>query len=421
MSVHLDELLSSKKVLLLQGPMGDYFNQLAQWLEQHQIETFKVNFNGGDWWFHHQCQNAYNFRGRVGDFNLWLQDFINAHQIDALLCFGDCRKYHRIAREVSLKLGIGFFACEEGYIRPNYITFEQDGVNFFSNFKQYLAAQAETGEARPAVHYDVVHNSYRKMLCCAFVYYLMWILASWYFPHYKHHRGMRPDQELYYWLISGYRRLKNYFLEPRRFQGFLQQHAKQYFVFALQVHNDFQIRVHSDLKKMESYIEKVIRSFSDYADAEHHLVLKHHPMDRGYRNYAVLIQRCAAQYGISGRVHYFCDIHLPTLLKNSRGMVTINSTTGIQALYHEIPVKVLGRALYDLPRLTCQHALDQFWMQPTAVDAGYFHFFRYSLIEYSQLNGAYYGLSPWMQRYDRQVIMSQKPCFLNNINNKSAS
>ncbi len=28
--------------------------------------------------------------------------------------------------------------------------------------------------------------------------------------------------------------------------------------------------------------------------------------------------------------------------------------------------------------------------------------FRYALVHYSQLNGAYYGRSPWMQSYDEK-------------------
>lgn len=120
-------------------------------------------------------------------------------------------------------------------------------------------------------------------------------------------------------------------------------------------------------------------------------------MDRGYREYTCLIKHCADKYGVRSRVHYFCDIHLPTLLKQSLGMVTINSTTGIQALFHGIPVKVLGRALYDLPRLTTQKPLADFWQNPSQVDEVYFSHFRHQLIQYSQLNGAYYGLSPWMK------------------------
>ena len=404
MSVHLDALLSSKKVLLLQGPMGDFFSQLAVWLETKKIESYKINFNGGDWLYYHHHKNVFNYRGRMGEFSPWLHDFLLEHQIDSLVCFGDCRKYHRIANQVALDLKLQFFAFEEGYIRPNYITFEQDGVNFFSNFTQHLSQQPEVNKLLPLDTYTNVHNDYAKLIRSAFCYYLAWSFCIAFYPYYKHHRGMTPLFELYCWFLSGLRRIKNYHLETPRFEQFLEQHSKQYYVFALQVHNDFQIRIHSDLKRMESYIEHVIESFSLNAKPEHHLVLKHHPMDRGYREYSRLIKQCTQKFNVVGRVHYFCDIHLPTLLKQSLGMVTINSTTGIQALFHGIPVKVLGRALYDLPRLTYQYPLSKFWNNPGVVDKVYFSHFRHELIEYSQLNGAYYGVSAWMETYQEPVL-----------------
>ncbi|MEB3767534.1 capsular biosynthesis protein [Acinetobacter sp. MD2] len=403
MSVHLDELVSSKKVLLLQGPMGDFFAQLADWLMLQGVEVYKINFNGGDWFYYHARKNIFHFRQRASDFSGWIQQFVEQHQIDSMVCFGDCRKYHRIANRVAIKHNIKFFAFEEGYIRPNYITFEQDGVNFFSNFAEHLKQTHVSNTINDLDTFREVDNNYPKMLRSAFLYYLMWSCALILYPYYYHHRCMSPLIELYCWLLSAWRRLKNAFSEEKRFSYFLTQQKKNYFVFALQVHNDFQIRVHSDLKRMESYIEQVIQSFSLNAEKNRHLVLKHHPMDRGYRNYQRLIQQCAEQHGVVGRVHYFCDIHLPSLLKESLGMVTVNSTTGIQALFHGIPVKVLGRALYDLPRLTNQYPLSQFWSAQGTVDKTYFNHFRHELIEFSQLNGSYYGLSPWMTYYQSPV------------------
>jgi hypothetical protein len=54
--------------------------------------------------------------------------------------------------------------------------------------------------------------------------------------------------------------------------------------------------------------------------------------------------------GVERRVRYVCDVHLPSLLKKSLGLITINSTTGLQALFHAKPVKVMGSAIYDIPR-----------------------------------------------------------------------
>ena len=41
-------LLAGKKYLLLQGPMGPFFNDVANWLETLEREAVNVVFNGGD-------------------------------------------------------------------------------------------------------------------------------------------------------------------------------------------------------------------------------------------------------------------------------------------------------------------------------------------------------------------------------------
>lgn len=44
----LTVLLSGKKYLLLQGPMGPFFNDVAEWLESLGRNAVNVVFNGGD-------------------------------------------------------------------------------------------------------------------------------------------------------------------------------------------------------------------------------------------------------------------------------------------------------------------------------------------------------------------------------------
>lgn len=400
MSQHVQNLLTSKKVLLLQGPMGDFFQKLANWLESQDIECIKINFNAGDRYFYKKSLKTFDYKGCLAEFPDWLECFLVKHGIDAIVCFGDCRAYHRQAKELAREYGINFFAFEEGYIRPNYITFEQEGVNFFSQFVSHLSHQNINKKVHRKEIYDVQNNQ-TKLMKSIVLYYLVWVLFSFQFPNYQHHRGIRPFKELGCWALSTLRRYKNKFIETKCFNRFIAGYSKQYFVFALQVHNDFQIRVHSDLQAMEKYIALVLEDFSQNADKSTHLVLKHHPMDRGYRNYRNLITKLAKQLNIENRVHYYCDIHLPTLLKHSLGLVTVNSTTGIQALFHKIPVKVLGRAIYNLPRLTSQYELGRFWLNPGSVDYEYFSFYREELIAYSQLNGGFYGISPWMDEYQK--------------------
>lgn len=393
MSIHLEAFTASKKVLFLQGPMGGFFNRIAKWLSQRNIDTYKINLNGGDWFYTESKAfvEVFDYKDSLNNFNKYLNYIIKENEIDSVVCFGDCRKYHIIAKQVTERLGINFFVFEEGYIRPNFITFEMDGVNDFSNFKCDFSKGEQLKKKDKLLDVQGVDNKYYKMVISAIVYYIFTFLLGSIYKNYQHHRGLSAFSELFAWFISGYRRVKNALSEPRAFKEFQKKYSQQYFVFPLQVHNDSQLSVHSDLKYMEKYIDFVVGSFAGNALQQQHLLIKHHPMDRGYRHYAKLIKHLAAQYGVSERVHYFCDIHLPTLLRNSLGLVTVNSTTGLQALYHAVPVKVLGRALYDLPQLTYQKDLDKFWCNATAMNKADYALFRLALIQYSQLNGAYYG------------------------------
>lgn len=407
MALHIHQLMQSQRILLLQGPMGSYFTELAKWLKTHQKQYYKVNFNGGDWFFSRGLDNVH-YRGKLADFDEWLIAQIKAKNIDAMVCFGDCRFYHRIAKRVSEELQIDFFVFEEGYVRPNYITFEQNGVNDFSHFKSFYMQSDQTIPDIPLTdHPKNVDASFNRLIGSAILFYLMWVLCWVLYPHYRHHRMIRPSVEVYYWLRAGMRKLINKQVDSHKFLNLIQHQTDRYFIVALQVHNDSQVQVHSDYVDVRDFIHEVIVSFAHHAPASQHIVFKHHPMDRGYRHYGALLRELAHEYALEGRVHYVCDVHLPTLMKHSLGVVTINSTTGIQALHHGKPVIALGRAIYNLPKLTFQGGLDQFWKNPGRVNRLHYRRFRYALVHYSQLNGAYYGRSPWMQSYDEKLLESR--------------
>ena len=82
---------------------------------------------------------------------------------------------------------------------------------------------------------------------------------------------------------------------------------------------------------------------------------------------------------------------MPTLLDHCRGVVTINSTLGLQALLHGAPVICLGDSIYDMNGLTYQAGLKTFWMQSSSPDKQLFSAFRDTVIALTQLNGSFYS------------------------------
>src|SRR5690606_20571120 len=180
-------------------------------------------------------------------------------------------------------------------------------------------------------------------------------------------RPLTPLGETFYWLRSSFRKYL-YRLVERGVQAKLTGELRgRYFLVPLQVHCDFQL-AHSDYESIEDFALEVIAAFAAHAPADAHLVLKHHPMDRPYRDYTALFAREAARRGIADRLHYIHDQHLPSLLDAARGVVVMNSTVGLQALHHGTPVLALGRGVFVMPGLTDQRGLASFFAAPTPPD-----------------------------------------------------
>lgn len=380
------EQFSGKRVLLLQGPVGPFFARLAKDLRQAGAQVFKVNFNAGDWFFYRR--GAFNYRGTMEDWPDWLDDLIHRLDIDVVYLFGDCRPIHLAASFVvsQYKIEIGVF--EEGYVRPDYVTLERFGVNGHSR----RSRDPDHYLDEPAVPKKrAVGNAYWAMVGCSLGYFMMGSLGKPWFRHYRHHRPLSLLEALP-WVRSVWRKQWYRWAEREAQEQLIKPGRRPFFLVPLQVHNDAQITDHSDFEAVEHFIETTLQSFAQHAPADALLVFKHHPMDRGHRDYAALIKRLAQQSGIALRVRYIHDQHLPTLLDHACGVVVVNSTVGLSALHHGAPTKVCGNALYDMPGLTCQGSLDDFWrMAPGAKpDRGLYQRFRDHLVATTQLNGSFY-------------------------------
>lgn len=404
MTASMQQLLTHKRVLLLQGKMGGYFSRFASYLMQFDIEVRKINFTAGDAFFYkHSFVTPYT--GTLTEFSPWLKSYIYQHDIDAIVCFGDCRPHHLRAARLSEQLGVSFFVFEEGYLRPDYITLQEHGINGYSRLEVANICELPKANDKPLY----THNRFYRLCLSAIVYYVISRMFHSQYPNYQHYRGMTAWQEAVAWLKAPWRKIKGYFPDKRLQKQLISQHDEQYFLVSLQVHNDSQITHHSSYDDVIEFIEEVIISFATHANDKHSLVFKHHPLDRGHRDYSLLISGLSAKHGVAGRVFYGCDMHLPTLIKHSIGMITINSTTGLQSIYHKKPTKVMGRAIYNIPQLASPNSLDEFWHNPMLPDNEFYGKFREYLIEQTQLNGSFYGRSPWMRKFQPASVNQPQP------------
>jgi len=379
--------IKNKNILFLQGPMGDFFQRLDNYFISKGAKTYKIGFNGGDWLFSNK-HNYIAYKDKKENWENFISNFLQTKNINKIFLFGDCRYYQKKTIDIAKNLNIEIFVFEEGYIRPDYVTLEKGGVNNFSSIPRDYQFYQKLKHINITPPKPTKPNFYKMVISAISYYIFAYFSTKINYPYYEHHRELNPYKEAFYGIRNFYRKYKYKILEKNKLETIIK---KEYFFVPLQTYNDFQVKTHSNFNSIEEFIEVVLKSFANFSPDNTYIVLKHHPVDRGRKDYKKYIQKTAKQLNILNRVIVVYDLHLPTLLKNTKGTVTINSTVGLQALYHNSPVKVLGNAIYDIKHLTYQYSLDNFWTDYKTPNMTLFHKFRSYLIKHTQINGNFYG------------------------------
>lgn len=353
--------------LFLQGPSSPIFRKIADRLEAYGHTCLRINLNVGDqilW----RRKGAFNYRGKTADWPTYLGAFIARHGVTDMLLLGEERAYHQAATAVARRCGVAVAIVEMGYLRPDWLTLERDGMSSNSHFpadpKQILAAAADMPEPDWRKHYTqtfLADASYDLLYNLPNVFF--WFL----FPHYRRHAIFHPLTEYAGWvrrLLSGKRRTA----EAEATVAKLLSDGVPYFVYPLQLETDFQLRAHSPFHSQKDAIAEVMASFATYASGDARIAFKVHPLDNDLIPWRRIIEEKAVALGLDGRVFYLDGGNLDRLGEASAGMVTVNSTAGLHALKQGRPVKVLGTAVFDIAGLTDQQPLDGFWRAPQAPD-----------------------------------------------------
>lgn len=377
--------LSGRHLLLLQGPAGPFFARVSRQLRDAGARVSKVNFNGGEDLYYWE-PGVVRFREALAAWPTFFERLVTEQRIDGIVLFGDCRPLHRAAIASAQRLGIDVFVFEEGYLRPDFVTLERGGVNGNSSIPRDPNFYAELKpEAEP--RYPPIPHAFLKSALHTIVYATAAALGKPRYPRYQHHRDIRPFVQAGLWIRGSVRRALHE-LRDRDFAARLEARTlPPYFFVPLQVHLDSQLS-HSKFGSVDDFIREVAQTFAEHAPRDHVLVLKLHPMDRAYRDYTPVVQEVERRYGLAGRLFYVDVINLPAALRGARGTIVINSTVGLSSLTHGTPVKCLGRAVYDIPGLTHQGSLAEFFEAPVQVDRALYKRFRHWLLQTNQLNGS---------------------------------
>jgi capsular polysaccharide export protein len=350
--------------LFLQGEPTSFYRRVGHGLSLLGCKVTRINFCAGDQLFWNG-PNTLNYRGKLSGWPDFFAGFLYSNNVTDLFLCGEQRSYHKIAIEIAQNRGIRVTVTDLGYLRPDWITLERDGMNGSSRFPR--DPERILALAKDLLETDMTPR-YKNNLLGIEVLYLLFELANYFllfrFPHYR-----RTDnrQHLLLNYILGIRRFlfskSNSSRATKRLRS-LKERGEPYFLFPLQLEHDYSILAYSPFSGLEEPIQLVIKSFANNASADTRLVFKTHPLDTGIRNWERLIFQWASEAGMSDRIEFFDGGNLDEMINGALGMITVNSTAGIRALQLGCPVMILGEAIYDIVGMTSQGALDQYWQGP---------------------------------------------------------
>jgi len=383
-------LAGRRRYLFLQGFNSPFLARLGDRLRRAGHRVYRVNFSMGDavYWL---GRPAWNFRGTLAEWPDYLAEKFEAFGFTDMVLMGDTRPLHEVAISMAYRHGARVHVLEEGYFRPNWVTLEEGGVNGFSSLPKDPAWYREAGRLVPQYgDGEPVGTPFRLLVGHGFAYRIPNALNPLLYPGYQTHRPRKAPVELCGWsrrflAMPRYRRRDNARIDE------LVRAGPRYFLLPLQLGSDSQIQTHSPFGGTPGLVKRVINSFRRHAPADARLVVKNHPLDTGFIDYAAWFRRLEKRLGLEGRLTFLESGHMPTLLRHAQGVVTVNSTVGPSALLHNRPVIAVGDAIYDLPGLTFQGELDDFWSQGGPPDRELFRDFRNTVIHTTQINGGFYS------------------------------
>ena len=392
-----------RHILFLQGPITPFFKLMANQLEAQGCRCFRINLCFGDWLFWRGWAST-QFRGGQQQWPAFIEQYIDKHAITDIVLLGEQRYYHKVAIAIANQRGIQVVTTDFGYIRPDWITFEHNGMSAnsaFPNQPDEIFALAE-GVPQPDLQ-QRYHDSFVRQVFWDVQYHLLSSLLRVLYPGYRSHQLHHP---LWVYLGTGWRLLKlKAFMTSRANRSIAQllDRGKPYWVFPLQMQNDFQIRAYSDYDNLEQSIDEVVGSFAQAAKSNAQLVIKLHPLDPGLMSWQRLCQRVARQYGVAERVTFIDGGNLDTLLESCEGVVTINSTVGIWSLRLNKPTFVLGQAVFNVEGLVQRGELDSFWSNPQRPDSVLVDAFFRALAAAVHIRGVYYN-QPGLNNAVREAV-----------------
>ena len=399
-----------RNILFLQGPITPFFKLIADNLSAQGCACFRINLCFGDWLFWRGREST-EFRGSQQQWPAFIEQYLDQHQITDILLLGEQRFYHRHAIRLANARGIQVVTTDFGYLRPDWITFERNGMSANSDFPRDPEKIIKMAEGLPEPDLQQqFKDSFVRQVFWDMQYHLLSTALRVLYPGYRSHQLHHP---IWVYLGTGLRLLKLRLFRQRQATQVIEtfvQSSSRYMVFPLQMANDFQIRAYSDYDSLEQAIEEVMVSFASHAPEDMSLMIKLHPLDPGLTNWRSICYKLAKNYAVTDRVYFIDGGSLDDLIAHCEGVVTINSTVGIWSLRQEKPTICLGEAVYKIEGLTHAGTLNNFWQKPLLPSSTLCQSFFRALAAGIQIRGVYYnqpGLDFAVEQAAKRLIQNK--------------
>ncbi|MBL6459331.1 capsular biosynthesis protein [Belnapia sp. T6] len=381
--------MSGRRFLFLQGPISPFFAEVAAGLRALGHGCWRINLCLGDRLFW-RGPGAVDYRGRLGDWPAFVDAFYARHGITDLVLLGEQRPYHKAAIAAARARGIAVTVTDFGYLRPDWVVLERDGMGAESRFPRDPAAIRALAALCPPPDLAEHHRDSFATQARWDVLFHLASLLPWPFPHYESFL-LHPPIPAY---LGTALRLVLRRRETRRAAEVLAAAAAgggPLFLFAMQMETDYSIRAYSRFPDMDSAIAETVASFARHAPPEARLLVKVHPLDPGLKAWARRVRRIATAHGVAGRVDYMGGaLPMEPAIAACRGVVTVNSTVGVKSILMGRATLPLGEAIYAAPGIAWGGGLDRFWIEAPPPDPDLAADFIRAVAACLHVRGCYY-------------------------------
>lgn len=377
---------------MLQGPSSRFWPELGDELARRGAKVHKVNVHLGEvaYW---GLRRSRCYWGRFSAWRSFLRHYLVKNGIDTILYYADRQPYHVVAGELAVELGLQAYVIENGYLRPDWITFEPLGMSRFSHFLrdpgviEKIAAQSPDPDLHVRYSFTFAEEAANEV-----AFNLLGYFGRIVFPFYRSDKYYSPLKDYLFNLRRQFR-LKGLNERASQEMKVITSRGDRFFLVALQTQGDYQIRDNSPYMHIREMVFEVLQSFKKSAEPDTRLVFKIHPHDNGIEGWGDLVACYAESLGIRDRVSVIDGGHLQGILTSAQGTILINSTVALHALRSRCPVKVMGSTICDVPGLTFDGDLDSFWTEVQPVNEIFMQTFVKVLAYAVQVKGSFYNKS----------------------------